>query len=85
MEERVALAKLSGAGFLTEITIGAVGTGAFEAGTEIERADIIATMAVGARFFGVSELHGTSLIRLQQHLNQRIGTAFLAELFLIAN
>ena len=85
MEEGAALAKLGGAGLGAEIAVGAVMPGALETGAQIEGADFVATMAVGAGFFGVGKLHGAGAVGLQQHLDQRIGAAFLAEVFLIVN
>ena len=85
MKERVSLPQFGGADLGTEIAVGTVGAFAFETGAKIEGADVVAPPAVGAGFFGVGELHGAGAVGLQQHLDQRIGAAFLAEVFLIVN
>lgn len=83
VEEGVSLAELSGAGLLAKVAIGAVVSGALETGAEVERANIIASAAVGAGFFRIGKFHGSRLVGLQQHLNKRIGAPLLAEPFLI--
>lgn len=69
VEERVALSQLVGTGLGAEIAVGAVVPCAFETGAEVERADIIASVAVGAGFFGIGKLHGPRSVGLQQHLD----------------
>ena len=85
MEEGIVLAQFIGAGFGAEVAVGAVGAFAFEAGAEIEGANLIAAPTVGAGFIRVGKLHNTSLIGLQEHLDQRVGASFLAEVLLIVN
>lgn len=83
VEEGISLAKLSGTGFLAKVAVGAVVSGTLEPGTEVEWANVITPSAVGAGFFRISKFHGSRLVGLQQHLNERIGAPLLAEPFLI--
>ncbi len=85
MKEAIALPQLLGTGFLTEVAVGALVSRTFETGPKVERADIIASAAVGAGFFRVGELHGSRVVRLQQHLDQCVGAPLFAEPFLISH
>ena len=83
IEQGIPLPQLSGTGFGTEIAVRAIGALAFETGTKIKWADRVAAAAVGTGFFRICELHVARIVGLKQHLDQCIGTAFLAEVFLI--
>jgi len=83
VEKSVTLPQFGGADLLAEVAVGAVGALAFEAGTEVERADIVAPMAVGAGLVGIGEFHGACTVGLKQHLDQGVRATLLAEVFLI--
>lgn len=85
MEQRIPRSKFFRAGLRAKIAIGAVRAAAFKSCTKIEGADIVTTVAVRAGFIGIGKFHIPSRIGLQQHLDQCIGTAPLAEMFLVVN
>ena len=85
MEKGVSLPQLAGTRLGTQVAVGAVGATAFEAGAQVERANIVAAVAVGACFFWIGELHVARTVGLQQHLYQRIGTPLFAEMLLIVH
>ena len=79
MEEGVALPQLFRTGFAAQVAIGAIGSLAFEAGAKVKGANVVATVTVGAGFPGIGKIHDAGAVRLQQHLDQRVGTSSLAE------
>ena len=84
MKQGIALPKFGGTGLGAEIAVGTVRPLAFKASPQIHRTDLLALPAVSAGFFRVGKLHCAGELRLQQHLDQRIGAAFFTEAFLIA-
>lgn len=84
-EQGITFAQFVGAGLGAKVAVGAVVALAFKAGAEIEGADIVATVAIGTGLFGIGENHGACTVGLQQHLDQRIRTAPLAEFFLVVH
>ena len=85
MEERVALPQFIRTGFGAEVAIRTIGSAAFETGAKVKGANIVAAVTVGAGFPGIGKIHEAGAVRLQQHLDQRVGTSSFAEVLLIMN